>query len=291
MTPSQEVINLSEKGIRLFFQNKTEEAVVIFSEIYERLLAFQIAEQLRIHKGFPLYWKALCMEHRDESRSIELIHKAFVEDVLTFGRDAHHGSAATVLKKMFGAEHVSELQQFIVELQETVLRPDLVLKKSATILSKAGVPQDSLDRIAPSFAFEHARKMLVLELKNKVRPAFGKQSPRDEYELQSVVAGICSVLDSNVVREYAFTGAGNKEYKVDFALFNRSVALETKLTSKTSTLGKVQDEMLSDISGFGEHFKRTLFLVYDSGGIVSNVNSLKRAIEQNENIKLLVVKH
>lgn len=118
-----------------------------------------------------------------------------------------------------------------------------------------------------------------------------KKPPRDEEELKDAIYDLCLQLDSSLVREQLrefYLGV----YTVNFVFWNGSVALEAKLIKDKSQLRQALTEIVSHIPPFSNTFLHVLFLLYDTGGAIDNVDEIKKSIEsKGDNILMVVVRH
>jgi len=118
-----------------------------------------------------------------------------------------------------------------------------------------------------------------------------KKAPRNEEELKNIIYDLCVQLDSSLVREQLrefYLGV----YTVNFVFWNGSVALEVKLIKDKSQLQKALTEIVSHIPPFSNTFLHVIFLLYDVGEVIDNVDEIKRSIEaKGDNLLMLVVKH
>jgi len=129
-------------------------------------------------------------------------------------------------------------------------------------------------------------KMLEYDLRKHV-----KKAPRDEEKLKDIIYDLCLPLDPSLVREQLrefYLGV----YKVDFVFWNGSVALEVKLIKDKSQLQKALTEIVSHIPPFSNTFLHVIFLLYDVGEVIDNVDEIKKSMEvKGDNILMLVMKH
>lgn len=118
-----------------------------------------------------------------------------------------------------------------------------------------------------------------------------KKPPRDEEELKDAIYDLCLQLDSSLVREQLrefYLGV----YTVNFVFWNGLVALEAKLIKDKSQLRQALTEIVSHIPPFSNTFLHVIFLLYDTGGAIDNVDEIKKSIEaKGDNILMVVVRH
>lgn len=128
--------------------------------------------------------------------------------------------------------------------------------------------------------------MLEYDLRKHV-----KKAPRDDEELKDLIYDLCLQLDSSLVREQLrefYLGV----YTVNFVFWNGSVALEVKLIKNKGQLQKALTEIVSHIPPFSDTFLHVIFLLYDAGEVIDNVDEIKKSIEaKGNNILMLVVEH
>ena len=129
------------------------------------------------------------------------------------------------------------------------------------------------------------------KLKTELRPSIWT-SPASETEVQKTIFTILRQIDPKVEREFVVRGPDGKDAKVDFSLYQNKVCVEIKLIKEKGRERSVIDEINADIRFYLPSFKRSLFVVYDACGAVSDSNRFVGDFEKaNEQVRVLVVKH
>jgi len=131
---------------------------------------------------------------------------------------------------------------------------------------------------------------LIRLLEDNLRKSV-KEVPSTEEELEDIINDLCLQVDPLLVRERLreiFFGV----YKIDFSLFNHSVALEVKLIREERELERAVAEVVSHIPPFCSIYNHIVFLFYDACDAIKDVNKFVKEIEgKAENITVMTVKH
>ena len=91
-------------------------------------------------------------------------------------------------------------------------------------------------------------------------------------------------------RETGKFNYSGREYIPDFILPKLRMCIEIKLFKEQSHRARVIEEINADITAYKKECENLLFVVYDIGVIRDEVEFC-RDIEQNEGVKILLIKH
>jgi hypothetical protein len=87
--------------------------------------------------------------------------------------------------------------------------------------------------------------------------------------------------------KFNFSG---REYIPDFILPKLRMCIEVKLIKEISNRSKVIEEINADITAYKKEYENVLFVVYDIG-VIRDELEFRRDIENNDGIKIIIVKH
>lgn len=111
---------------------------------------------------------------------------------------------------------------------------------------------------------------------------------QDALETLLVGKGFQKGLDYD--RETGRVKVSIKESTPDFIFPKLALALEVKLATARTRLGRIVDEINADIRSYGSGYRFLTFVVYDIGQI-QDEEEFKRGLEDSISTKLVVVKH
>jgi hypothetical protein len=119
-------------------------------------------------------------------------------------------------------------------------------------------------------------------------------SPSKEKEVQNgietlfVGKGYGKGIDYD--RETGKFNYSGREYIPDFIIPKLRMCIEVKLLKEASKRSKIIEEINADITAYGKAYENILFVVYDLG-IIRDETEFCRDIENNEGVKVAIVKH
>lgn len=119
-------------------------------------------------------------------------------------------------------------------------------------------------------------------------------SPAKEKEVQNGIGtlfvgkGYSKGIDYD--RETGKFNYSGREYIPDFIIPKLRMSIEVKLLKEASNKSKVIEEINADITAYGKVYENILFVVYDVG-IIRDETEFCRDIENNEGVKVVIVKH
>jgi hypothetical protein len=130
-------------------------------------------------------------------------------------------------------------------------------------------------------------------IKSKLRSAL-YEAPEKEKEVQNAIESLFLGRGYNKAIDYdRETGKFNysgREYIPDFILPKLRMCIEVKLLKDISKKSKIIEEINADITAYLKQYENVLFVVYDIGVIRDEIEFC-RDIENNEGIKIIIVKH
>ena len=120
-----------------------------------------------------------------------------------------------------------------------------------------------------------------------------KSTPQKEKDVQDDLETFFDVKEYDFSREQEKVGFSDKSFEPDFTHEVLNIALEVKFVDKPEKKKSVIDEMSADIKPYSKRWKNILFLVYDVGGNIRDVDSyVKDFIQDREiTIRCIVIKH
>lgn len=129
-------------------------------------------------------------------------------------------------------------------------------------------------------------------IENSLRKAIIK-TPTKESEvndsLQTLFIG--AGLDQNFTREKEHIIYSSKTYVPDFVFKRISTTVETKFCDKVGRDKEIIAEINDDIVAYKTAYSNLIFVVYDTGGVIRNVDEFKGSIEKQEFVTVKVIKH
>lgn len=107
-----------------------------------------------------------------------------------------------------------------------------------------------------------------------LRKSLSGQLPKDEADLQRLIDGLASAAELRLHREVPTVRFGVVRTIPDFSRSSDDVGpdlyIEVKLVREKRQVGGVTDEMLADIPKYTDAGRSVLFLVFDSGGFITD---------------------
>jgi len=120
------------------------------------------------------------------------------------------------------------------------------------------------------------------------------QTPGKELEIQngieSLFIGRGMAKGTDYDRETGRVKTSGKESIPDFILSNLQLCLEVKLSTNSTRLKEIVDEINADIRAYGTQYERQLYVVYDLGTIRDEAE-FRRHLEDAPGVSVLIVKH
>ena len=118
-----------------------------------------------------------------------------------------------------------------------------------------------------------------------------KTSPDKEEQVQGAYQGLLDGADIPYEREKVHISYSTKTFKPDFTVDKIGVAIEIKLVKGPGDETRVIEEMNADIPAYQSKYPNVIFIVYDAGGNIRDVEGFKVSFEENQNVVVEVVKH
>jgi len=115
------------------------------------------------------------------------------------------------------------------------------------------------------------------------------EDPRNEKDLQNIVATMLRARDYDFQREKVSIPYSSKLYIPDFTFEVLHLALEMKLCTSQVKMKEIIDEINADIPPYKTRYENVIFVIYDLG-FIRDVTEFKGSIEKNLNIYVSVVK-
>lgn len=126
---------------------------------------------------------------------------------------------------------------------------------------------------------------------SKLRPAIFKPPEDERKDVQNALEIIFNARDLNYRREKVHIPYSSKTYIPDFTFDTLDLAVESKLCKVSGKEKSIIDEINADIPAYKTKYQNLLFVVYDAGGFIRDVDLFKSDIEGNTNVKVIVIKH
>jgi len=120
-----------------------------------------------------------------------------------------------------------------------------------------------------------------------------KSNPENERDIQDYLETFFDVKEYDFLREQESIEFSGKVYRPDFTQKELSTAIEVKFLDKKDKKRQIIEEMSADIKPYSKKWKNILFLVYDRGGNLRDVDAFVKDFNQDEDviIRCIVIKH
>lgn len=95
------------------------------------------------------------------------------------------------------------------------------------------------------------------------------------------------------LREKETVSFSGKSYRPDFTHEKLNIAIDVKFVDKPNKKKSIIDEMAADIKPYSKKWKFILFLIYDLGGNIRNIDGYVKDFIQNGDITIrcIIIKH
>ncbi len=120
-----------------------------------------------------------------------------------------------------------------------------------------------------------------------------KDDPNNEKDVQDFLETFFDVKGYNFLREKESIEFSEKIFKPDFTEKLLNIALEVKFLNRREKTTQIIEEMSADIKPYSKKWKNLLFLVYDKGGNLRDVDAFVKDFNQDGDviIRCIVIKH
>lgn len=115
--------------------------------------------------------------------------------------------------------------------------------------------------------------------------------PQREKEVQDAFENLLIGAGIEYTREGENIEYSVKFYNPDFTFKKLDLAVEIKLCNRRDREKELISELNDDIAGYKAKFGNILFVVYDAGGFMRDVDRFKGSFESHNNVIVVVVKH
>ncbi len=133
---------------------------------------------------------------------------------------------------------------------------------------------------------------IIKDIKKNFRKIV-KSDPESEKDVQNYLETFLDVKGYNFLREKENIEFSEKTFFPDFTQKKLNIAIEVKFLDKKGKASQIIEEMSADINPYSKKWKNILFLVYDKGGNIRDVDSF--IIDFNKNgdaiLRCIVIKH
>jgi hypothetical protein len=264
-----------------------------YTEIYEVLMKAQEEYGQRFHKGNPLYHIGMTYANKNVDEAVRYLLMAYIEDCITYSTKEIWNTFSVFELRYFGVgtEFLAAVRAFVLSKIQQLSFPQLILSECLDTkgISKALSEKVDLPTVKRTELDIQVSRLMSM-LQEQIRPCF-RRPPADERDLSIAVNALCTMIDPSYEKEVTIGRVLEKEFIVDFLLFDRKVGLELKVVKNSSDLAKVKDQLLTDLAAYVS-LAFCIFLVYDAGGVVDDVTKLEDEIKlRNKSARLVVVKH
>jgi len=132
---------------------------------------------------------------------------------------------------------------------------------------------------------------IVEDIKKSFRKIVKKQ-PSSENDIQDDLECFLDVKEYSFKREKESVGFSEKSFKPDFTNDELKAAIEVKFIDDKSKISRIIEEMSADMRPYSRRWKKILFLIYDVGGNLSDVDKFSKDFEKDARptIRCVVIK-
>lgn len=285
-TPSPEALAKIQKAYQTITLSQE-----LFQTIYDILIQDQSSHGLRVHKGYPLYWLARFVSSSDKNKALELMLEAFAEDVLTHGSRAFQGFAAQSLRSDFGIDNETlvTLKEFLVEKSKISFLPYPLIREFFDEHKRYPAIKEPFNGVTEDSRLDSVVLQVVRRLKDDLRASF-REPPSDETQVQDLVYALMRQVDKDTNRERKGARLADKEFTIDFSLFEDKVGVEVKLIDRKGKVGQTIDQINADIPAYIKMFSRIIFVVYDAYNAITDKKRFISDLKGNRReVEVLVV--
>lgn len=131
--------------------------------------------------------------------------------------------------------------------------------------------------------------LIAMRLRSIIR-----EIPKDEYyvqdKIEDLLIGNGYSKGTDFDRETGRVKTGIKESVPDFIFSVLGFCIEVKFVKNTGGPKKITEEINADITSYGKTYKHILFVIYDSGGFIQNIDAFKYNIA-TKNVFIEIIKH
>jgi hypothetical protein len=163
-----------------------------------------------------------------------------------------------------------------------------LIESGIDLIKRKGIDAVFEGKDTPKEASEILKIVSLIE--NNLRKAIRKK-PTKESEvsdaLETLFIGAC--LDFTREKEHILYSS--KTYIPDFVFERISAIVETKFCDRAGRDKEIIAEINDDILAYKTKYSNLIFIVYDAGGILRNVDEFKGSIEKQESVVVKVIKH
>ncbi len=119
------------------------------------------------------------------------------------------------------------------------------------------------------------------------------EEPQNEKDVQKSLERFLAVKEYKFKREKESTGFSSKSFKPDFTNDDLSIAIEVKYIDKQEKVSVCVEGLSADIIPYSGKWKNLLFLVYDKGGNIRDVDEFSNDFSRDGDIKIrcIIIKH
>ena len=109
-----------------------------------------------------------------------------------------------------------------------------------------------------------------------------KRPPDTEVQVQDAYQALLDGADVPYRREQVVIPYSTKTFRPDFTVDSIGVAIEVKLVKQPGDDKRVIDEMNADIPAYRSKYPNVIFVVYDVGGSIRDIEGFKSSFEETE---------
>lgn len=133
---------------------------------------------------------------------------------------------------------------------------------------------------------------IMKDIKKNFRKVFYTQ-PMNEKDVQAGMQSFLAVNNYGFKREKDSVGFSEKGFEPDFTNNELSIAIEIKFLDAKEKVASIIEGMSADITPYAKKWGNILFVVYDRGGNIRDIDEFTKDFIQNKKplIRCVVIKH
>lgn len=116
------------------------------------------------------------------------------------------------------------------------------------------------------------------------------EKPKNEPHLQEICDGLLRAAEENLTREYPFLRWGSRMTKPDWSDDSLGLWVELKYIRSSADVRKTGEGIAADITKYGDNDRRTLFVVYDPAGHITDQDAFRASILRHEGNMVEIVR-
>ena len=162
-----------------------------------------------------------------------------------------------------------------------------LIESGIDLIKRKGIEAVYEGKDTPKEASEILKIVSLIE--NSLRKAI-RNKPTNEKDIQNALEVLFIGASLEFTREQERISYSSKTYQPDF-VFNRiGTVVETKFCDRAGREKEIIGEINDYIIAFKTKYPNLIFVVYDTRGIIRDVNAFKESFEQQRSVFVIIIK-